>query len=374
MPISEEMFKILGDYSDLNDLHPYGDFLALYSLTIRTSIAESDNIFNDLRKIDDRILTVYVSYILARAGYFALGFVEPTEDDRERDLLTTEFSERDWLELIDYFEHDEEGFRNEWSMEYQNSKNQRIRVFFITFLTSAKDPVTKKYSESIRLAQLMEMPSNNNVDNCVFVIHPRLTRKAKEAFIRTKEGVKNIVGQDIVFSTGQFACRFIADEEKRKLIEANWQNLREKILRDFQKEWPILINSVHEKQLAESREQLRKARLTFELGNDLRGAVLEAGIASEGILKILHSVYGKETGEKMDFNDYLCDVRDTIIEDYGKDIYSDLDFLREWRNKTAHPPMTVPNRTEALKVLTKAELFQDLFLNSIRRHYPRALD
>lgn len=368
MPISKEMFDILGDYYGLENLHPYGDFLGLYSLPIHASIAEAGDIFRDLRRLDDRILTIYVSYILSKAGYFAADFVEPTEDDGDERLFTRRFEDKDWLGLSDYFEHEEEGFADEWSMDFENEKSDRLRVFFITFLAQDEDPVTKEYSEPVHLLRLLEAPSEGKADKSVFVIHPRLSRKAKEAFIRTKEMMKQVVGQDIVFSPGQFATRFIPDENRRQLVEENWGSLRERILANFQKEWRILIYSIHDKQLSESRDQLRKARLKFESGNDYQGSVLDAGIACEGLLKILHSVFPKIIKDRMDFSDYLCDVRDIIIEDYGEDIYNDLEFIREWRNNVAHAPITIPTSNIALKVLTKSELFQALFLKNIKPH------
>jgi hypothetical protein len=182
--------------------------------------------------------------------------------------------------------------------------------------------------------------------------------------------MKEKLGEDVVLSPGQFVSRFITDEERKRIVEANWDNLRDRMLAKFQAEWRILIFSLHDKQLSESRDQLRKARLKFESGTDYQGSVLDAGIACEGLLKILHSVFPKRLQEKMEFNDYLCDVKQIIIEDYGEDIYKDLDFIREWRNKVAHPPVVVPTSNIALKVLTKTELFQNLFLENMKTRGP----
>lgn len=79
MPIPREMFDILGDYSGLENMHPYGDFLSLYSLPVHASIAEAADIFRDLRGLDDRILTIYVSHILSKVGYYVSDFSFPIE-------------------------------------------------------------------------------------------------------------------------------------------------------------------------------------------------------------------------------------------------------------------------------------------------------
>ena len=71
MPISREQFDMLGDYSGLEKLHVYGDLLNLYSLPVLTTIAEGGNLFSRIRSIDARLLTVYASYVLSRAGFYS---------------------------------------------------------------------------------------------------------------------------------------------------------------------------------------------------------------------------------------------------------------------------------------------------------------
>lgn len=258
-------------------------------------------------------------------------------------------------------------------MRFENEKGEAMEVYFLTMLLTNQDPETKQSDETVPMRELLDSQKSleescpeDRVDRSIFIIHPRLIRKAKEEFMRTKARMKELVGEDIVLSPGQFVSRFIPEDERRHVIEANWNNLRDRMLAKFQSEWRILIFSLHDKQLSESRDQLRKARLKFESGTEYQGSVLDAGIACEGLLKILHSVFPKRIQEKMEFNDYLCDLKQIIVEDYGEDIYKDLDFIREWRNNVAHAPIVVPTLTIALKVLTKTELFQNLFLENMK--------
>jgi hypothetical protein len=62
----------------------------------------------------------------------------------------------------------------------------------------------------------------------------------------------------------------------------------------------------------------------------------------------------------------LCILKDTIIEQFGEDVYNDLDIIRNWRNKVVHPSQEKPDECSALRVIVKAELFFEL--NA--RHYP----
>lgn len=350
--------RLLGDYSDLENLHVYGDLLKLYSLPVHGEIAEIANLFNRIRSLDDRILTVYVSYVLGRAGFYAQALAS---GDFPEKLHSHKFNDADWLENLILFEHVEEGFEEDWEMYFENEKIEAMKILFTTVFRSDVDPITGKSDEATHLLKRFD----DSVPNYV-IVHPRLPRKTKQAFMRTKEHVKQRVGEDVCLSTGQFIARFIPDEAKRSVVEANWEVLRNKILGTLQKEWPILVHSIHDKQLADIRARLRKARLTYEWGTDLENAIKDAGVCCEGLLQILHAIYPKKIEDKMEFNDLLCSLRDEIIEEFGDDIYNDLNLIREWRNKVLHPPVTRPDTQDALKVITKAELFHDLFHKKIR--------
>ncbi len=306
------------------------------------------------------MLTVYVSYILSKAGFSAA--------DVFGELSTTEFKDQDWLEHLYSFEHGEEGYRNEWVKYYENEKKETLQILFVTLLVSDFDPVTKEHDEAKHLLKLLQETQRDPSASSYVVVHPSLSRRAKKTFMRTKQRMKQIAGQDIVLSTGQFVSKFIPEESKRKIVEANWEVLREKILGNLLKEWRILVYSIHEKQLSQIRERLRKARLTFELGLDLEEPIKDAGICCEGLLQILHSIYPKKTTEKMEFYELLCSLKDVIIEDFGEDVYRDLDMVREWRNKVLHPPVTKPNVDTTLKIITKAELFHELFHKKMRQN------
>jgi hypothetical protein len=363
MPISIEQFDHLGDYSGLDDLHVYGNLLSLYSLRVDGQVGEINRLYDRIRSLDDRIFTLYVAYVLSRAGFSAMHVVELDKDLQMKSLDTTKFEDHHWLEHLDSFEIVDEGYRDEWVRYFENERNETIKVMFVTLLHSEMDPTTKECDEATHLLQELQ-PGECGLN--YVVVHPRLSRKAKETFIKTKRRMKQIIGKDIVLSTGEFASKFVPDENKRKMIETNWEVLREKLLNAFKKEWPIIVYSTNEQQLFEIRERLRKVRWKFEMRHDLEEAVRDAGLVCEGLLQILHSMYPKDVKERMDFNELLCDLKETIVKDFGEDIYCDLDLIREWRNKVSHPPITVPNSRIALKIVTKAKLFHELFHEKLK--------
>jgi hypothetical protein len=63
--------------------------------------------------------------------------------------------------------------------------------------------------------------------------------------------------------------------------------------------------------------------------------------------------------------DLQCVLRDFILEDFGENTYNDLDLIREWRNKVVHPSAVKPDDCTTLQVITRAELFFELFKRRI---------
>lgn len=359
MPISDEQVtQYLDNYSELGNLHVYGDLLGLYSLPVHATVADVASIFSDIRSLDHRILTVYVSYVMARVGFYQQALARGDFPER---LYTTEFKDSDWLENLILFEHEMEGYRDKWVMYFENERNERIKIVFVTLLYSHKDPQTGEYSEATYLLKLIDESASNYI-----IVHPRLSRKAKNTFIKAKEQMKRIMGKDVVLSTGQFVSRLIPNNDKRQIVEANWDVLREKIVQTLQKKWPILIYSIHNEQLLDVRERLRKSRLKYELGLELEDSIKDAAISCESLLQILNSIFTRKLDKKMEFYDLLCNLKDVIIEEFGKDTYDDLNLIRDWRNKVLHPPVATPDASTTLKIIAKAELFHELFHKKIR--------
>ena len=173
--------------------------------------------------------------------------------------------------------------------------------------------------------------------------------------------MKEYTGQEKLLSTGEFVSQILPNKEQRDITERGWVSLRDKLLGHLQEEWPILINALQGERLADVKERMYQSRLKYEM-NNLEDAIKDAGVSCESLLQILHSVYGrKELSGEMVYHDFLCTLRDVIIEKFGEDVYKDLDLIREWRNNVVHPPVVKPDETTALRVVRKAELFFELF-------------
>lgn len=214
---------------------------------------------------------------------------------------------------------------------------------------------TKKY-----LFPKLDMSCSNLV-----LVHPKLSRRDTRGFVRIKEKMKQSLGQDIILSTGEFVARFIPDSEKRHVVEENWMSLRRKIVENLQKEYPILIKSIHEQELSEVDDRIRASRLKYEnlLFDD---AIKDAGVACESLLQVLYSIFvSKKTVGELTFHDLQCALREVLIEKFGSIVYGDLEFIRNWRNNVVHPSRQEPNDAITLQVITRAELFHKLFLRQL---------
>jgi len=348
--------SIYPDYSELENLEVYGDFLSLYSLPIDGTIAEVGNIFDTLEELDTRIFCLYVSYVLSKAGFYWTDILNPDEmDDSGKyapEDYTTKFDEKDWLEMGTSGPlGSEKGGIGIWSMQFENEEKAHIHIFFVTTLWDNYKP-----------------PVEFVLGSSYYVIHPRLFRKAKEDCKDFAERLRKEMGCDLVLSTGQFAAKYLPDKEKREIVEANWVCLRERILGEFQKKWKLLTYALYKEDIEDSRNELRKARLKLDSGNDLEEAVFHAGVACEGLLKALHSSERDEKiHERMGFDDYLNVLSDLLRDEFGEDIFSDLKLVKEWRNKVAHAPRKIPDSRTALKIVNKAELFQKLFDDYLKK-------
>lgn len=308
------------------------------------------------------MLTLYASYVLAHCGFYVeklasedwvAGFGEA--------LYTTKFKDVDWIENLDIFEpSEEEAFGFEWETFYENERHEKLKLIFITLVITEWGSTGNELDEVAHYLKLFDKSCSNYI-----IVHPRLSRQATKTFKEAKEKMKQRLGQDIILSTGEFVSKIIPNEQKRHVAEENWNSLREKIVENLQKKWSILIYATYAQQLSDAMDQIRKSKVKYETYN-FEDAIKDAGIACESLLQILHSVYiSKKTAKELEFYDLLCALKDVLTEKFGSNIYQDLDFIRIWRNNVVHPGREKPDSATTLQVVTKAELFNELFKKKI---------
>jgi hypothetical protein len=347
------------DYSNLTDLHVYDDLLTFYSYKLPdfVSIAEAGELYNEFSLFERKLLTLYVSYVLSKAGFYDLVIAEAEE------RYTTKLSDNDWIEFFEALPPGELDILEPWYWEYENEKREKLGVFFIEITLIRYDVKSGKSYTPAEVLMNYIIKNKNNEKN-IIIAHPILPRLAKEAFRETKAELQKLLGEDVLFSTREFAALFIPDEKKRAILEENWKYLRTKLLANFQSRFPFLTYAINYSKISWVEEKLKSARLKYH-ENRFDDAIKDAANACEGLLQILCSKYGINIEEKAQFYDLQCILRNFILDDFGENTYKDLDLIREWRNKVVHPYDIRPDDCITLQIVTRAELFFELFKRKI---------
>lgn len=347
----------------------YGDFPRLFDFKIQSTLEEAARLYGTLQDLDRSLLTAFISYVLARADFTPRYIFELTGKH------TTDFKDEDWIEEIDTFEWSEElrewskimGDLAEpellrehamWSHYYENVKTKEtFKVIFV----SRMDP-----SFMVLRTTDGDLIITHHIDVSIpsyFIIHPWTYKQARKDFRKEFGELKeNMASKNAQFlSTDEFVHRFIPDEKKKYLTIENWISIRNGILEKLHKDWPVLTYASKIEQIAKIADLFRNAHVEYEK-QEFDHAIMDIGSGCEALLRILYHVNkGREPESDIGFHDLLNSMKEMIEEDFGKNIYADLDFIREWRNKTAHATNPVsPSDDVTFQIIKRADIFYEL--------------
>jgi hypothetical protein len=166
------------------------------------SIAEAGRLYNELLLFERRLLTLYVSYVLAAAGFYD----SVTAEVEGR--YTTKFSDKDWVEILDFLPPSEDSsiLWKPWDWEYENERGEKLRVVFVKVLMEEYNAKTgRSYSSAEVLARYVSGNKDSVGKRNIIVAHPLLSRKERKNFIETKEELQKLLGED-VFSVHWGVC------------------------------------------------------------------------------------------------------------------------------------------------------------------------
>ncbi|MEM2126611.1 MAG: hypothetical protein QXH67_00100 [Candidatus Bathyarchaeia archaeon] len=293
-------YGIYEDYSELSDLHVYGDLLTLYHLPISAPLYEAGRFYEEFRSFECRLLTLYASYVLARAGYNVSDLVcDDFAEITGKRLYTTNFEEEDWIREFDTLSPSlpEMDFEP-WYEYYEKEKGGKLKVIFVKLFVKTQTNLGKSTLDEAET--LINEYFDEGVENLV-VVHPLLSRRAKSLFLEVKRKMRDYTGKDILLSSGEFAARFIP-ESRRQIVEENWKTLREKLLGNLQSKYKFLTLAIHRQAISYAEELMRRSRVKYEDGR-FEDAIKDAGVACEGLLRVLYSHYGLRTDKELQFND-----------------------------------------------------------------------
>ena len=351
---------------DLENLPVYGDLLKLYRLPAHGTIMEAGKLYEELHALEHRMLTLYASYVLAQNGFNVEMWIgEDIMGVTGEAIYTTTYKDADWVKDWHLFEPMEEGtLYLDWEVYYKNEQQNRLKIIFVTMFLQSSHFGKDGKLHTLDVAESLFEKCDGTCSSYILV-HPKLARQHKKAFVEAKEKMKEIAGQDLLLSTGEFTVKFIPEKEKRQIIEENWRSLRAKIIENLQKKWPILIFATRAQQILDVDERIRKSRIKYNI-HSFEDAIKDAGVACESLLQILYAIHiSKGPAEELEFYELLCASRDFLSEEFGALMYQDLDFIRIWRNNVVHPRRKKPDAAITLQVIAKAELFNELFKKKI---------
>jgi hypothetical protein len=328
----------------------FGDFLLVFDVkpvgqTVRDIFQEAEK----LNKTMNKILTVFVSFVVAKGGFDYLNFLQ----DRKNPLMTTKFRRQDWVQKFEHFEPlSESGRVYYWICDYEAKSGGNVHII----LTSEQSVYTYRLtteeavpSPPIALKEFMPNATN------LIIVDPRVSSVNRENFIKNKRMLSENLGQDVLLTTDELIHRFVPDDRAKDQIKREWIEIRNDTISNLLNQSQWLVPSLYSQKLSEIEESLSEAEARIKEGKP-NYAIYEVGLGCESLLTIIyHTVKGmKPVG--LSFNDMLSETREWILDKLGEDILKDLEFIRQWRNKADHPSEIRPTVQDAVKVIYRGRL------------------
>ena len=367
----------------------FGNLLKWYDVEVSAILSDTSRLYKETQNLEKCIFTALVSYILSRVGFFNKTIVETYPwDTKDKTEYTTEFDNDDWVKHIDAFSMSEEmsdidlqGLTDveyelayesltqstEWKVLYENDEGKNLRVKFLTgpsywyFATYHNENSKFTWVENY-ISEL-----DKSIPNYI-VVHPKTYEQDKIKFKELDDYLKQKLGEQTLFSVDGFLHNFVPDNMKKNVIQGNWISIREDILKDVQKQWPILVSATHSSEFSSIIQCLSNSELSYRMGkNHFREAVRDAALACESTLSLLYDIYKpKRIEEKMEFYDLQCSLKDILIDKFGENVYNDLDYIREQRNLASHAPPIEPEELTTFQVISRANIFHNLFMKWLK--------
>ena len=354
------------DLADLKDLDVYGNFLRAFGLRIEATLSDMARILKDLGTLNVALFNLYITYVLAKAGYS----YKPLVLDEDLRLETVNFGPEDWVKNWALFSKDP---AESWSSAFRNAKNENLTIVCLNLKLQGQADSPRMRAPmnvwfGISEANTGQLAKDHKEGRADFVVvHPAICRVAKDAFRETKLEMQKLCTKDVFLSAGEFRSQMLQSQDLSE-VEEGWTRLLHELESEFVKAWPLLAFSENRELLRRAEEELQQASREFEVANDTNAngtnCVRDAGYACESLLAVIYqshrgSVSG--SGKKLTFDDYLSAMSREIEEDFGKHTLEDLHYIRDMRNQHVHPGAPRATREDAFRVYRRAQMLFDHF-------------
>jgi hypothetical protein len=372
----------------------YGDFSHLLNLKVSGDMYEIAETYRKLTNLDKSLYVGFITYIMARTGYCNKTICEKWRISAEFDeglvhncsvcplnpKLVQE-GQVDWSgwihcsfawaeELNELWDKYGEGvehiiwnileFLGTWSHYYENQVKQRVKVIFTEEL-----PLDRfKDIDDVKNWQTLSAidPSCSNY----ILVRPATYKRARQKNGELLKGLHDLLASEnvLLVSVDEFVDKFISREKKDFELK-NWLAIRNDTLEYLLKNNAILVIALEWQKFKDVEVHLKTARREYENATtrtDYEHAIRDATYACEALLKILyHKHYGKKAPSNFTWNPLFDSLKETIGNEFGELINSDLQFLQTWRNNITHPQDSIPilNKNVAFQVINRSEAFYE---------------
>lgn len=172
-------------------------------------------------------------------------------------------------------------------------------------------------------------------------------------------------------SIDEFAAKVLPDAMKKHIVLENWITIRDRVLESFLKDYPMLVFALERNRLVQADEHIRRSRIEYE-DRRFDQAIKDGAFACEAMLNIYYRKNFGKSPDRLNLEDLLSKMRDIIQEELGPEVFSDLEFIRKWRNTVSHPQEfeIVVDKQKALQVVARAEMSIELFKNLLNPFSP----
>ena len=359
----------------------FGDLLELRNIQVQGTPDEVAQLYKEITELEKRLFTAFISFILSRAGYYNDTILDLYPwDIKDEIVYTTQFRNEDWVRLIDAFSCWEEFRRDltdaeyemmkntqEWTVRYANERGEILNIKFLSgfaFWYFTEIPIDEgNETKRIKWVDRYLLTIDKTIKNYI-VVHPVTYDENKLGFKELNSYLTDKLGEPVLFSVDGFLHKFFPEKTKKFVIIDAWLSIREEILKEIRQKWPIIVFATHSKQLSKINERLSSAELKYKQGKKyFEDAIKDAALACEELLQVIYEMnMPKQIEKSMHFYDFLCKLKEVIIDEFGENTYNDLDFIRIWRNKVLHPHPEEPDEMTTFQIIRRAEMFYKTFL------------
>jgi len=202
----------------------------------------------------------------------------------------------------------------------------------------------------------------------VILLHPTYLHRRKENKTASQSILKSMrkeaetFGISRVVSIEEFLAPYNIDKHS---LNENWEEHVKWIVGELEKEYKFLkfrkyptlyndsLRDIREAKAQSDREQLTES--------DKREIAMKIGRGTEGLLKALYLLENNGYPEMPTYDTFLTGLRDSIISNFGDDVFEDLENIRFYRNIVSHPNSTPIKRFDLLKLVNASDQFAQLF-------------